>query len=399
VRTDENGAYHLGGVTAGHGSFVAARDGSALGATASADVPQGGTAHLDFQLRDEGVLTGRVLRKDGSPAPPEVTVRAMPADGRGMRADWAALPLDATATYIASVPAGSYVVTAQSPRSGPSFRGRTVIAVEAGKTAVQDLTWSDADPDQTGFSGVVLEPGGTPSPGASVRGTGGTGRSGMIFGALTDETGRFDSGRQRSDLPDRFEVAAINGGRTGRATVAPQQTSVTVQLLPAATLRGHLPAAVDSFQVVLTAPQYGQQLEFTGDRFEMRDVPGVQVHLVVTTSDGRSAALDVPLLPGAAQDVQVPVQPLATVAGRIVDASTNAPLADVALLADQAGFRNLENWSAADGRFQLQIPAGDHQLRGFLPGYASLAKGFTAEPGRRFDLGDVPMQRQVTRAP
>ncbi len=397
ARTDESGAYRLTGVSAGHGSFVAARDGSPVGATASVDVPEGGTAKLDFQLKDEGVLTGRVLREDGSPAPADAMVRVAPADGRGTRADWVVLPVDASSTYVASVPAGTYVLTAWSARSGPAFRNRRFVTVEAGRTAAQDLIWSDAEPDDSGFSGVVLEPGGAPSPDASVRGTGGTGRFGMVFGTNTDESGRFDSGRQRADLPDTFEVVAMNGGRTGRATVGPQQSSVTVQLLPAATLRGHLPSAVDSFQVVLSGPQYGQQLEFTGDRFEVRDVPGMQVHVVVTTSDGRSAALDVALSPGAAQDVEVPLQPLATVTGRIVDAATRAALPDVALFADQGGFRNNQNYSVADGRFQLQIAAGDHQLRGFLPAYDPLAKPFTTQAGQAVELGDVPMQRQTTQ--
>lgn len=213
----------------------------------------------------------------------------------------------------------------------------------------------------------------------------------MIFGASTDETGRFDSGRQRSDLPDGFDVLASNGGRTGRATVGPQQTTVTVQLQPSATLRGHLPAAVDSFQVALSAPQYGQQLEFTGDRFEMRDVPGTQVHVVVTTGDGRSAALDVTLPPGGAQDVEVPLHPLATATGRFVDGATRTPLADVALFADQGGFRQHQSFSSADGAFELRVAAGDHQLRSFLPGYEPLTKPFTAQPGQVIDLGELAM--------
>ncbi|HEY6911794.1 MAG TPA: carboxypeptidase-like regulatory domain-containing protein, partial [Myxococcales bacterium] len=51
ARTDGDGAYRLTGVAAGRGSFTAVRDGALLGVTAAADVPEGGTAHLDFQLR------------------------------------------------------------------------------------------------------------------------------------------------------------------------------------------------------------------------------------------------------------------------------------------------------------------------------------------------------------
>jgi len=197
-------------------------------------------------------------------------------------------------------------------------------------------------------------------------------------------------------------VIAANGGRNGRAQVAPQQASVTIQLLPGAILCGHLAGgAVDSFQVTLSAGgvPFGEQLEFTGDRFEVRDVAAAQVHMVVTTSDARSAALDVTLAPGSTQEVEIPLQPLSSVTGRIVDAETHLPLPDVALLADQGSFRNNRSFSGSNGRFQLRIAAGDHSLRGFLSGYQGLSKGFSATAGQPLELGDVPMQRAVTHGP
>lgn len=401
ARTDGDGAYRLTGVAAGRGSFTALRDGSPLGTAAVTEVPEGGTARLDFQLKDEGMLTGRVRRKDGSPPPPDAVVSAMPADNRGARPQWGSLPLDAAGTYSVSLPAGAYMLSAQSPGRGGFFRSRTRATVEAGDTSTQDLVYADAADSGAGFSGAVLEPDGTPSPAASVRGAGG-GRFGMIFAANTDESGRFDTGRQRSDLPDAFEVIAANGGRNGRAQVAPQQASVTIQLLPGAILRGHLAGgAVDSFQVTLSAGgvPFGEQLEFTGDRFEVRDVAAAQVHMVVTTSDARSAALDVTLAPGSTQEVEIPLQPLSSVTGRIVDAETHLPLPDVALLADQGSFRDNRSFSGSDGRFQLRIAAGDHSLRGFLSGYQGLSKGFSATAGQPLELGDVPMQRAVTHGP
>ena len=400
ARTDGDGAYRLAGVAAGRGYFTALRDGAPLGEMAAADVPEGGTAHLDFQLKDEGAITGRVLRKDGSPAPPDTTVRALPADNRGMRPEWGALPLDASGAYRASLPAGEYALAAQAPRSGGFLGNRTMVTVTAGSTTTQDLVYPDAAGSQAGFSGLVLEPDGTPSPGATVRGSG-SGRFGGIFFTGTDENGHFDTGRPRNDLPDSFEVLAASGGRTARAPVGPGQESVNIQLQPGATLRGHLAGGpVDSFQVTINAPQlpYNQQLYFTGDRFEVREVAGTLVHVVVTTSDARSAALDVTLSPGGTQEVEVPLQPLATATGRVVDAVTHLPLPDVALLADQGAFRNQQNFSGADGRFQIQVPAGDHDLRGFLRGYQALSRAFTAEAGLPVDLGDVPM-RPLTTSP
>jgi hypothetical protein len=120
--------------------------------------------------------------------------------------------------------------------------------------------------------------------------------------------------------------------------------------------------------------------------------------VVVTTSDARSAAVDVTLSPGATQEVEVPLQPLATATGRIVDAVTHQPLADVALLADQGVFRTRQDVSGADGRFQIQVSGGEHNLRGFLRGYQALSSAFTAEAGRPVELGDLPM-RPLTTSP
>src|SRR5205814_6958255 len=115
-----------------------------------------------------------------------------------------------------------------------------------------DLTYLDAAQDATGFSGTVLEPGGAPSPAAWVNGFSARDRFPIGMGMNTDENGRFHIDRPRSDLPDTFDVSAINGGRTGRTTVPPGQTEVVIQLLPAAPPRAHLSTANgDSFQVDL----------------------------------------------------------------------------------------------------------------------------------------------------
>jgi hypothetical protein len=412
ARSDESGAYRLAGVAAGRGSFSAMRDGSALGATSSADVPEGGTARLDFQLRDEGVLTGRVRRKDGSPPPSDATVRAFAGEGSAFRpTDAAGIPVDAAGVYIASVPAGTYVLSAQGQRAGGSFRNRTFATVEAGKTTTQDLVWLDAAEDAQGFSGTVLEPGGTPSPGAVLRASvdiAGPSR-GFGFWLTTDESGRFHLDRPRADLPDSFTVFASNGGRTGQAVVAPGQSEVAVQLRAGATLRGHLAGgAVDSFRVEVRpvggpGGQGGfggtaQSLEFTGDRFELRDVPGQLVRVVVTTGDGRSATQDVPLAPEAVKEIEVVLQELATVAGRLIDAATAQPIPDAIASVDSPRFGQVDGFtSGADGRFRLRAAAGDHTLRALAPRYRGLAKSLTVQAGQQLELGDLALERKTAQ--
>ena len=385
-RSDDAGAYRLSGLSPGAGTFTALRDGSAQGATASADVPEGGAARLDFQLKDEGVVTGRVRRKDGSPPPAETSVLAVPSGPRMVRtSDSTGVPIDAAGVYLALLPAGAYSLFVQGSASGP--QGRTFVTIEAGKTATQDLTFADAAEEVQGFGGTVLEPDGTPSPGALVRASDGS----VFFVLNADEQGRFHLDRPRADLPDSFELVAINGGRSGKVVVPPKQAEVTVQLQAAATLRGHLlGGAVDSFRVDLApagphAPGGAQSLEFTGDRFELHDVPAVRLNVSVATQDGRSAAQEVTLAPGETREIEVALQPLAQVRGRLVDAATHAPLAGVPLTVD----RGDEAVTGADGRFSLRASAGAHALHGYLPRYQPLWKDFTAQAGEQLELGDV----------
>ena len=398
ARADENGAYTLAGLPAGRASLSAMRDGSAFGATALADVPEGGVAHVDFDLKDEGVVSGHVRRADGSLPPPDTAVAIVPA-GPGMRmGGFNTVPIDESGAYVASLAVGAYSLSATGPRGpgGFGFGRSKFVTIEAGKTATQDLVYAALPDDPQGFGGRVVEADGSPSAGATVSAP-------RAFSATADEGGAFHSGRARTDLPDTFDVTAMNGGRSGKATVAPNQPDVTVQLQPAATLRGHLSGGpVDSFRVDLrlqqAMPWFGaESLEFTGDRFELRDVPGLPVHLTVTTQDGRSAQLDVALSPGASQDVEVPLQPLAQIAGRLIDSGTQQPVASASVGIEGRGMFGGGGVTGADGRFALTAPAGDHTLHAFAPNYAMLSKPFTAQAGQALDLGDVPFERMTAQ--
>jgi hypothetical protein len=410
ARADASGAYSLSDVTAGHVQLTALRDGSTLGTNGSTDLAEGGTARLDFQLHDEGTLTGHVRRADGSPAPAGSTVSAMPSDNRFMRGDWAAIPVDASGAYVAMLPAGPYSLNANGSSGGPrGFGNRSFTTVEAGKTAVLDLVYSDADDPTAGFTGIVLEPGGAPSPAASVRGTTGAGRGGFLFFTAADESGRFESGQERGTLPDTFQIVAVNGGRTGIAAVAAGQANVSVQLQPGATLNGHLASGpVDQFRVDMSisassplgggGPGSGQSLQFTGDSFALHDVPGTTVHVVVTTQDGRSASQDVTLTPGGSADVEIPLQPLASVTGRIVDSATQAPVSGAMVFVDQPSRTTGPASTGADGSFSLQSPAGAHTLRAFAQGYQGLSQQFTAQNGAPVQLGTLTIARQAAQS-
>jgi hypothetical protein len=307
ARADESGAYRLPGIAAGRSSFLALRDGAALGTIASAVVPEGGTARLDFQLADDGVVTGRVRRKDGSLPPAGASVVAFPTDAATRTADAGGIPVDASGAYQASLPAGAYRIGVQQPRAG--FRDFRYVTVRPSQTVTQDLAYADAVEDANGFSVSVLEPDGTPSAGALVGASG----SGYWINGQADEQGRFNLGRPRADLPDKLDLFALNGGRAARATAGPQQNEIALQLQPAATLRGRLTGSPpDGFGIELSPAGFHsgtRSLEFAGDRFELRDVPALPLHVAVTARDGRVGSLDLSLAPGEAREVEIALQP------------------------------------------------------------------------------------------
>ena len=398
-RADEAGNYQLSGVPAGRVSVTAARDGSALGASASADVPEGGAARVDLQLKDEGTLAGHVRRKDGSPAPPDATVRAVPSGGfRG--GPFNGIPLDATGAFAASVPAGSYNLSVMGAGMGFSRAGSVPVTVQAGQTAMQDLVYIGQD-DVQGFSGTVLEPGGSPSPAAFVRGTSG-GRGGMLFALAADESGRFTTSSLRSDLPDTFTVVASNGGRFGTAQVP--QKPWRHEYGVAGRVSRRTSSAVRSPGTARTCPdrrsvsRKGSPATIGGgaNRSKCTDVPGVKVQVSVRTQDSRAASQEVALSPGATQQIQIALQQPATVTGRLLDAQTAAPLAAAMVFLDRparsAGLATT-GITGADGRFSLRTPAGDHTLNATPPGYARAQRPLTAQTGQLVDLGDIAVQR------
>jgi hypothetical protein len=401
ARTDDSGAYRLVGLAAGRGTFVAQRDGAALGTPQTADVPEGGTARLDFQLKEEGMVTGRVRRNDGSPPPAGAVVRVHSVDGAVPMGDQAEIPVRAAGSFIASLPAGTWQLFCGATWA----RQGNYVIVEPGKTAQIDLTYVEQEETPGSFSGLVLEPGGPPSARAWVWAMAGADERRTVFSMIADENGRFGIDRPREKLPDSFEVMAQNGGRSGRAAVAPGQREVAVQLQPAARLRGHLTGArVETFHLDLAVPSAPGamfmggpvSLDFAGDRFELRDAPATKVHVSVRTADGRYGSVDATLAPGVVQELEIALLDNASVTGRLVAAATRQPVPDVQMIADGSMPRSFPT-SGADGRFRLSLGPGEHVLR-VWPGehYKSFTRTFSVQPGQALDLGDVPLERMVT---
>src|SRR5207248_2490087 len=233
---------------------------------------------------------------------------------------------DSTGAYqLAGLPAGRLMVAAL--RDGSALGSRQIADVPEGGVARLDLTLAE----EGLLTGMVLEPGGAPSAGAFVMVLSANQR--VIFAVPADDSGAFHVDRARSDLPDVFDVSAMNGGRMGKTSVATGQTQTAIQLQPAATLRGHVAssAKVDGFTMTITIKQGGRmswfgagppggmqrQFQFAGDQFVADDLPATDVSVHVVTSDGRTGDGAASLVSGQPYQLDIALQDAGNVLGRV----------------------------------------------------------------------------------
>ena len=415
ARTDSTGAYQLPGLPAGRLMVAALRDGAALGSREIADVPEGGVARLDLTLAEEGLLTGKVTTKSGAPVlDGSAVVQVSPSGGGFAMANFGSVPVDPDGSYRASVPAGAYRITAGPPGGRVMNRGpsNAVFAtVQAGQTVSRDVVVDDAPDAQTGLTGMVLEPGGAPSAGAFVMVLNANQR--VIAAVPADDSGAFHIDRARSDLPDVFDVSAMNGGRMGKTSVGTGQTQTAVQLQPAASLRGHVVSAakVDGFTMTVTIKQGGRmwwfgggapggvqrQLQFAGDQLAADDLPATDITVHVVTNDGRTGDGAASLVSGQPYQLDIPLQDAGNVLGRIVN-ETGAPVAGAFVTLDHSpSIGGDERSSGPDGRFRLvNVAPGGHSYLAFAPNFRSTTADFSLQPGQALDLGDVRIHGSST---
>ncbi|HEX8819427.1 MAG TPA: carboxypeptidase regulatory-like domain-containing protein [Archangium sp.] len=404
-RTDAEGRYRLEGLATGRLSLSAHREGSTLGVSQPAEVTEGGTARVDFTLEETGTVEGVVRATSGSlPAEP-LAVSAFPQErGRFGMPDLARVETDASGHFRMTLPPGAY-------RMSVMITGRRVfvpssaqtVRVEAGKTVRPELSWQEDASGTNGVRGIVLEPDGSPSPGALVTASSESAR--MMSPA--DEEGRFSLSLSatKDASANGLTLSARNGGRGGEATgVKPGEQQVVVKLRPGASVRGRVVRAngspVRGFTLTFQAPGRGLFLpggnswEFPGERFELRDVPAESAKLVVRTVDGAGGEALVSLGSGEASEVEVTVRAMAGVRGRVVDAATKKPLADAFVFIE--GHRPSTPGSrgtAADGSFSIEgVTPGQHTLiLSTGPGGSAERRPVTLAEGQVLDLGDLPL--------
>jgi hypothetical protein len=359
----------------------------------SVDVEAGETAHADLVLVSGGLVAGTVREADGTPVPGALVAAldAGPGQGQpgmGLRPTTA----DADGAYLLPLAAGSHGLTALRPEEAGGRMGRPQVLARVEVTVGQrsDLDLVLPPRPAATLVGLVLEPGGAPSVGATVW-TGGAGAGLQL--ATADGEGRFTLAAPGSDP---VTVRSRNGGRAATLTTTPPQAGLVVQLLPAATIQGVLVGdpAPETFELTSTVrglPFGGPptQLQFGGAAFLLEDqLPG-EVALHVRTSDGRIGDASATVAAAETASVAVALSLAASVTGRLVDAATGAPLTRARLLLD--GQPSRRGAVGADGRFSRVMGVGPHTLTAQAAGYQPLAASVTARAEAPVDLGDLAL--------
>lgn len=400
VRTDVDGRYRLEGIATGRLSLTARHEGATLGVTQNVAVEADRTTRVDFTLESTGTVEGRVRAARGSlpDVPMEVTAVG-DEPGRGPAPGVGQVVVGADGVFRMVLPSGDYILVLMA-RDGFVQGQRAQVRVEAGRTSQVDFTWENRAVNE--YRGVVLEPDGSPSPLATVT-LMPEGHWVPLSMTPTDEEGRFAIPHSQvgGSATRRLMMVARNGGRSSEAMPITPDQDVVARLRPSAFLRGRVVRKGEPVQGFTVSLQLQKGFladgegpyEFSGDRFELRDIPPEPLKLEARTVDGAvGEALASPGM-GTVLEVDIPLATPAIVRGRVVNAATKAPIPSAFVAIEGEPF-NPDNLPNGEGRFSLNgVRAGERVLiiQGG-PSEGRLRRTLKLKDGDVLDLGDVALE-------
>ncbi|WP_375757583.1 carboxypeptidase regulatory-like domain-containing protein [Corallococcus exercitus] len=388
--TDAQGRFTLEDVPEGTVYVAARRANSEDAVRQPVRVEAGKTATARLKLGGEGVLEGTVRKEDGQRPSGAVTVTAHRVDAPASES--VDVPARPDGTWSMRVGAGRYQLSAWL--SALRFQNgdqQQVVELEAGGRRHVDLVVGEP---KKPLRVTVLEPNGAPSVRAIVMATE-AGHMDIQAEELTDASGQAVLALDGLGS-DAWRVWSTNGGRQGEAArVSASQKELTLQLKPAARLKGTVRSAggreVRGFTLTVTAARGEDDFlsrverQFSGDAFQVDDVFPTRVTVTATLPDERAGKVDVTLASGAEAAVEVVVDAGGGVSGRLVDARTSEPLAGAYVDADGIASPT----TGADGRFELKdLAPGPHRLTAWSRGRELVDRKVTLAAGKTQALGD-----------
>ncbi|NOJ92391.1 hypothetical protein HMI51_05490 [Corallococcus coralloides] len=401
LRTDADGRYRFDGLATGNLSLSASHEGSTVGIRQSVVVEADRTTRADFTLDGTGTVEVRVRAARGSLPDVTLEVTALADDVEGPAPGVGHVVVNADGGLRMVLPSGGYTLLLMA--RGRFVQGqREHVRVEAGRTTQVEFIWEETR-DVNEYRGVVLEPDGSPSPGAVVTLTAVEGQGVPLSMTPTDEEGRFaiPLSRGGGSPTRRVLLIARNGGRSSEAVPVTAGQDVVVRLRPSAFLRGRVVRKgepVRGFTLALQLqkgflPKGTGPFEFSGDRFELRDVPPEPVKLMARTVDGSVGEALASPGTGAVLEVELSVSTPASVRGRVLSATTKAPVPN-AFMFIEGEQASLAQPSNEEGRFLIRgVRAGERVLiiQG-SPSQGRLRRPLKLKEGDELDLGDVTLE-------
>jgi len=233
---------------------------------------------------------------------------------------------------------------------------------------------------------------------------------------LTDTDGRF----QLEELtPGAYTVRAYRrGGGEAIAEGVAVGSNVELTIRSTGKVTGTVAGAggkpPEQFTVQLqddTGFFRSEQFFRTGGRWELTEVPGGSYTVSAAAGDG-TATDEVTLAEGETRDgIALVLESRASVVGRLVDEDTGDPVPGFRLHIRPVEGAGASQWrmqgeadrnavSDASGNFSVErAPAGKVNIMAMPENWEDAEYGFgravrTLEPGKRNDIGDIPMQRR-----
>jgi len=339
-----DGTFIADGLAPGRNELTAYAPGFVRSSTTGAVVAKvGSVASLDLFLDTGGSITGDVVDESGNPA-----VVVAKAGGPASESGWS----DAQGHFtIDALPAGTYEVTAQTewgdPQRGSSTAATAVRPVQAIVTVGKPTHVRLVVESTTGtITGTVVDSLGAPITDAYVE------AAREDESATTDDSepsyrkrGAYhgqpvlvglDGSFKLTGLPrGRFAVHAFRKGGTDAIVehvALGDRTRITIR--PTGVLAGIVTAAtpttsIDDLTIAIAdrarEVSRDERLFHTGGRFALRDLPAGTYRITVD-GDPRSL-VTVTLAEGERrEDLRLVAQPRFTIRGRLVSATTRAPL-------------------------------------------------------------------------
>jgi hypothetical protein len=388
VVADAEGSFAFERLEPGPFTVVAEVPGLHPGSSSPVLLEAGSTKNLDLQLREGGVVAGRVIDPDGAPIP-------------GARVEVWLSPGEIKAT---SGPDGSFRLAGadrgyfQVRASAEHFQPGAVEVYLADEELKTDVVL-EREGNLFEIAGRVLGPDGLPVEGALVAGSAAeaaSARDGSFSLRLPEARFAgtpltvFLSARKEGLAPFRKDVV-LSEART-EGLVIHLETGVRVS----GRILGLTPAERKGVEATLSGLAEGgnRPIEITASsdaagRFELGPVPPGS-WLAAARSGHRRASRQIVLDPGQAEvSVDLTFPPLWEVSGRVFDAG-GLPAARASVAASDGKGLVASAWTHSDGTFSLRVPAGDLTLivrHGHLDRLQPLVVGAAPVSGVEVRLG------------